>query len=162
MRRIKVGDIFEIPLSNGKKAYGRYLLKSRMGPVIQVFNIITNENVSLDEIINSKELFPPVITGLFAAIKFDLWKVIGNIAPNGEYRPKFIDTNFSQDGYASTWYLWDGEKYILIGKSLSEELKKLEFLIVWNPTNVVKRIESGHIPFPYGELIRDNKFTPKK
>lgn len=57
--------------------------------------------------------------------------------------------------------MWDGEKEIKIGKELPDEYKTLEFLVVWNPPNVTQRIETGEIPFPFGELIRDNEFTPK-
>ena len=42
------------------------------------------------------------------------------------------------------------------------EYKKLEFLVVWDPKNVVDRIETGKTPFPYSDLIENNEFTPIK
>lgn len=162
MHRYKVGDIFEIPLSDGRKAFGRFLIRSKIGPIIQVFSLITNKPCDLNEIIRSPELFPPVITGLFAAIKTGLWKVIGNIPPVDLHHPKFISTNYTEDGRANIWYLWDGEKHEVIGKKLPKQYKSLEFLVGYSPTSVTERIETGEIPFPYGELIRDNHFTPRK
>jgi hypothetical protein len=162
LNRYKVGDIFEIPLSDGRKAFGRFLIRSKMGPIIQIFSLITNEPCDIDEIVCSPELFPPVITGLFAAIKTGLWKVIGNIPPVDLHHPNFVSTNFTQDGRANVWHLWDGEKFTRIGKQLPRKYKSLEFLIGWDPQSVAARIESGKIPFPYGELIRDNHFTPRK
>jgi len=40
-----------------------------MGPIIQVFDLISAGDVAIEEVISSKPLFPPVITGLYAAIK---------------------------------------------------------------------------------------------
>jgi hypothetical protein len=161
MHRLKVGDIFEIPLHDGRMAYGRYLMLSRMGPIIQVFSLKSEKNVELNEIIKSPELFPPIITGLFAAIKSGFWKVIGNIPYDGSYHPKFLSTNYTQDGHANIWYLWDEENETILGKELPNKFKGLEYLVVWDPPSVVERIESGKIPFPYSELIRDNRFTPR-
>lgn len=66
---IRVGDLFEIPLSDGRKAYGQHIFKDKMGPLIQVFAIITYQNIVPEQLKSAKPLFRPVITGLFAAIK---------------------------------------------------------------------------------------------
>lgn len=161
MKRPKVGDIFKIPLSNGRNAFCQYLIQSKMGPIIQVFSLITREEVPVEEIIQSQALFPPVITGLFAAVKNGSWKIIGNSSPTLTNHPLFVSTEWTRNGKATYWYLWDGDREIKIGKELPDEYKELEFLVVWNPPNVTQRIETAEIPFPYGELIRDNRFTPK-
>ena len=162
MKKPKVGDIFEIPLSNGRKAYGQYLYFGKMGPIIQVFKLITKEDIPIQQIIEAKPLFPPVITGLFAAIKNKLWKVIGNNPVTTFTHPKFVSTLYNQStGKAGIWFLWDGEKDIRLGTDLSPEYKGLEYLVVWNPKNITQRIESGEMPFPYGDLLKYNKFTPR-
>ena len=51
MKKPKVGDIFEIPLSNREKAYGQYLHYSKMGPLIQVFDLISSGDAELDRVI---------------------------------------------------------------------------------------------------------------
>jgi hypothetical protein len=87
---IKVGDVFEIPLSDGRRAFGQYIFKDKMGPMIQVFNIITEIEIPIEEIINSKPLFRPVITGLIAAIRIGLWKKIGHMPVKDFEYPNFI------------------------------------------------------------------------
>ena len=160
MKQPKIGDVFEIPLSDGRKAFGQYLHQSKMGPLIQVFKLVTREELSVEEIVQSQLLFPPVITGLFAAVKNGFWKIIGNSSPILTNHPLFVSTEWTKNGKATYWYLWDGEREIKIGKELPDEYKTLEFLVVWNPPNVTRRIETGEIPFPYGEIIKNNKFTP--
>jgi hypothetical protein len=160
-KKPKVGDIFEIPLSKGRKAYGQYLHHSKMGPIVQVFDLIS-DNVTIDQIVSSNLLFPPVITGLYAAIKNGYWKVIGYRPILGFVHPKFVSTLYDQDtGKAGIWFLWNGEIDIQIGPVLPSEYKNLEFLVVWDPTNVVHRIETREMPFPYGDLIKNNEFIPK-
>lgn len=156
-KRIRVGDIFEIPLSGGRKAYGQYVFKDKeMGPLIQVFDLITEEEIQPDQLIdqlgNAKPLFPPVITGLFAAIRTGLWKVMGHMSIGQFVYPKFISAlheNYKQIGF---WYLWDGEKSIRLGRELPDEHKQLEFLVVWDPHDIPHRIETGENP--YGRLIK--------
>lgn len=160
-KKPKEGDIFEIPLPNGKKAYGQYLHYSKMGPIVRIFSLISTGEVTVDQILGSKPLFPPIITGLFAALKERRWKIIEHHPITDFAHPMFVTTLYDQrTGKAGVWYLWDGEKDIRIGPILPEKYKECEFLVVWDPSNVVDRIMTGEIPFPYGELIKNNKFTP--
>jgi hypothetical protein len=160
-KKPKVGDIFEIPLSDGRRTFGQYLHYSKMGPIIQVFNLISEEDIPIEQIPFSKPLFPPIITGLYAAIKEGYWKVIGHRIVLDFIHPKFISNLYDQrTGKARIWFIWDGERDIRIGPVLPSEYKRLEFLVVWNPQDVVNRIETGEVPFPYGDLINNNKFTP--
>jgi hypothetical protein len=162
-KKLIVGDIIEIPLSNRKKAYGQYLHKSKMGPIIQVFDLTYRDKIELDQIISSRPLFPPVITGLNAAIKTGLWKIVGNKPVLSFVHPKFVSTLYDQvTGKARIWFIWDGQSYSKVGAVLPAEYKKLEFLVVWDPKNVVDRIETGKTPFPYSDLIENNEFTPIK
>ena len=156
---IRKGDIFEIPLQNGYKAFGQYIQRCRMGPLIQVFDQITQEDLSVEQLIGAIPLFPPVYTGLFAAIKSGLWKKIGHLPVKVRDHPMFVSTPLNNiTRKASTWYLYDGEQYIRIGNHLPEEYKKLEFLVVWSPFDVVERIETGKYPYPYGQLIEKNEY----
>src|SRR6266511_4283661 len=108
-----VGDVFEIPLSNGKKAFGQYVFRdSGQGPLIQVFNLISNKEINPKEIVKSKPLFPPVITGLFAAYRVGLWKKIGHIPVKDFKYPLFISTLLGNwNKKPRQWFLWDGKKY---------------------------------------------------
>jgi hypothetical protein len=161
MQKPKVGDIFEIPLSGGRRAYGQFLDFGQMGPIIQVFDLISNRDATIEEIQNSKPLFPPVITGLFAALRDKVWKVIGNRQIPEFVQPKFVSALYDErTGEVKRWSLWDGRKFIRIGDNLPPEYRQLEYLVVWNPADIVDRIETGKIPYPYEDLVRRNRFTP--
>jgi hypothetical protein len=161
-KRLKVGHVLEIPLSMDRKAYGQYVFADkRMGPLFQVFDLITDTTVQLEELRGVKAMFPPVITGLRAAVRLDLWKVVGWIPVEEFVYPNFVSTLYNQKtGKAGIWFLWNGTRDIRIGSKLPEKYKKLEFLIVWSPCDVATRIETGYYPFPYRELIQNNEFTP--
>jgi len=161
----KIGDVFEIPLSDGRKAYGQLVFRDKKnGPLIIIFNKITKESIlDVKELINIKPLFPPVITGLNAAIRTGMWRIIGKFPINDFVYPKFVNSDWNQkSGKAIMWYVWDGEKDTKIGPFLPDELKNLEFLVVWSPYDVVYRIETGEYPSPYGDLIKFNKFSPRR
>ena len=160
---IRIGDVVEIPLSDKKKAYAQYIVRDRMGPIIQVFAHIDFVRPELDLVLNSGALFPPIITGLFAAVRTGFWKKIGSKRVEEVRYPGFISTLYDQKtGEAAIWYYWDGEKSIRLGVELPEEYKTKEYLIVWDPHDVVHRIETGEYPFPYKDLILYNKYNPQK
>jgi len=162
---IKIGDIFEIQINNKKRVFGQYIYKDiHQGPLIQIYNYTLDikSKFVIDELQISQLLFPPVITGLFAAIRTNLWHIVGKLPVENFIYPKFVCAYYHQEtGEAYRWFIWDGEKYTDIGLVLPEEYKKLEYLVVWSPFDVISRIETGIYPFPYGDLIQYNKFIPK-
>ena len=159
---IKIGDVFEIPLSDDRLAYGQYVYKDKMGPIIQVFDLISEKKIRIDQFDKYKPLFPPIITGLFAAIRANIWTVIGRKEVEDFVYPNFVSAYYDEKtGKANTWFLWNGEKFITIGSKLQDNYKKLEYLVGWNPSDVVNRIETGEYIFPFRELILNNEFTPK-
>lgn len=162
--RIKIGDLFEIPLADGRKALGHYVYyDSKNGPFIQVFDYITEDaHVNITEAINKPYLFPPVITGLNAAIRTGLWRVIGKKPVTDFIHPMFISSFWDhKTGEVINWFLYDGTNYIKLGPTLPVEYKGLEQLVVWSPYDIIERIETGKITFPFDELVENNKFTPR-
>lgn len=158
-RRVKIGDIFEIPLSNNRKAYGQYVyFDNKQGPLIQVFKHISDDDeiVDSDTILNSGSMFPPIIVGLFAAVKKTLWKVIDNRKIENFKYPGFISTiRNPKTNEATIWFFWDGNNWTKLGRTLEDKYKSKEFLAVYSPYDVPSRIETGKNP--YEELI--NKAT---
>jgi hypothetical protein len=161
---VRVGDILELPLKDGYKAYGQYISKSKMGPLIQIFDLILkDEPFSIEMVKTAKPLFPPIITGLTAAVREKLFIVVGKMPVIGFQHPVFVSCYWNQTtGKAHKWFFWDGEKYSTIGSKLPRKYRNLEYLAVWSPYHVIERIETGEYPFPYGDLIRHNKFTPRQ
>lgn len=150
-KRLRIGDIFEVPLSDGRKAYGQYVLADKKnGPMVRIFNLVTTNNVPIEKLINLSLLFPPIFVGLKAAIKIGQWKVIGNSPVNDFNYPCFISAMYdSVNKKMGMWYLWNGAEYTPIGHKLPEEYKKFEQLVVWAPGDVEKRIETGINPIDY-------------
>ena len=149
-KTLKVGDVFEIPLSDERKAYGQYVRADKdNGPVIRIFDLITKDDLKIDEIVNAPNMFPPIVVGLKAAIKSDLWTIIGNSPVTDFVPPNFISAMYNSiNDKVGMWYLWDGieSKSIPIGYKLPEEYRGLEQLVVWAAEDVTKRIETGVNP----------------
>lgn len=161
-RRITVGDIFDIPLTDGRRALGQYVFSDeKYGPLIQVYDLITEEPINIVQLKAASPLFPPVITGLFAAIRNGIWNVVGHLPIADFGYPCFVSAHYDQrTGRVHYWYLWDGKRPRPIGPRLPEKHKQLEYLVVWSPHDVVHRIETGEYPYPYGDLKTKNEFTP--
>lgn len=160
---VKVGDLFEITLSDHRKAIGHYVYwDAKNGPFIQVYDYLAEkEDMRIEDALTRPYMFPPVITGIKAAVRNGLWPVIGKRPVTDFTYPKFISSYWNdQTGEVKNWFLFDGLNFINIGSFLPEEYKKLEYLVVWSPFDIIYRIETGLIPFPYGEMIKNNRFTP--
>ncbi len=161
--RLRVGDLFEITLSDNRKAIGHYVYwDDKNGPFIQVFKYLYDkEEVIVEKAIESSYMFPPVITGLRAAVRNSLWPLIGRKPIINFTYPNFISAHWNdKTGEVINWFLYNGKGFISLGPVLPEQYKNLEFLVVWSPFDVIYRIETGIIPFPYGDMIKNNRFTP--
>lgn len=165
MKKVKIGDIFEIPISEQRKAFGQLVfLDEKQGPLIQIFDLIADENEKFDpaQVVIYPLMFPPIISGVSRAVKKGNWKIIGNNPITEFIYPKFVSTLWDENsGKARVWFSWDGERYTKLGWELPKEDKSLEFLVVLNPLNVAKRIElGGEQLFPYKDLIEKNQYDP--
>lgn len=152
MTRLKIGDIVEIPLSTGQRAFCQYVYRDKMGPIIRVFDLIVapDDEIAIERLADANLMFRPVITGLFAAVRTGLWKVIGRFPVLDFQYPNFISSFYDHTtGKYGNWYLWNGTEYILLGHELPPVHHHLERLIVWHPHNIAKRIETGDNPYAY-------------
>lgn len=166
---LKTGDVLLIPLSETEAAIAQLVYhetnqRSVFTPLIRVIKgTFPNDEalIDLDEIDLTDQLFPPICTGVGAAVREGLYKKIGNQPVENFTYPKFISTNYLDDGLANIWYLSDDKSTEIIGETLPEQYKSLEYEVVLSPFDVIDRIISGEITFPYGDLIKYNKFTPR-
>lgn len=150
MKSIKKGTVFLITLTDGRYAYGQYLDKSKMGPLVRIFDVITENEIDPAELQGASLMFPPVITGLFAAIKSGLWKVTGSFPVKDFEFPNFISARHdSKAKRVGIWYLWNGKDFLPLGNALPKQYKNLEQLIVWEPHNLMRRIEEGENPYSF-------------
>lgn len=143
-QRPKVGDVYQIPLPDGRFAFAQYLQwNEEMGCLIRVFDfLLDHEPESLAALKLAGEMFPPVFAGLKAAVKADRWKRIGSMpVPNFTF-PTFRCTSATKPGTYENWWLWDGGAQRFIGK-LPEELRSLEVEVSWGYELLEERIATG-------------------
>jgi hypothetical protein len=156
-RRLRVGSVFSIALSDNRVAYGWFVRDdSRKGPMIQIFDLIleSGEEVDLSRLADAGFMFPPIVTGLKAAIRTGLWKMVGHIPVKGFVPPKFIACYWDEKtGIAYRWFLWDGDKHVNLGDKLPDKYRKLELDIVWDPHAVAERILNGYHPRDLSRLL---------
>ncbi len=157
---IRIGDVFEITLSENRKAYGQFIEKSDAGPVIVIFKKISNsEDLKIEELKNLGYFFPPVITGLQGAIKLGLWKKIGKMPVKKISPIRFISCSRDlKTGEILEWFLRENNKYYKLGKELPKEYKNYEYDVVWSPYDINWRIENNEVPTPYKNWIENNKW----
>ena len=163
MTRIKVGDVYRIPLSENRSAYCQYMLRDRCGPMIRVFDLILNEEEDLDFVrLNVKKLlFPPIIVGLSAAVHKLDWERVGSLPIEKFKYPCFVSSYYHLvTGKAYKWFLWKADKETYIGNKLPRKYRKCEYMMGWSPQDVVRRIETGWYPQEYRDLMDINQFTP--
>lgn len=164
---IKKGDIFEIPLSDGRKTYGQYV-DDNNGPIVRVFDhfLKSEEKFYFSKINSNKLLFPPVHVGLKDPIRNSMWKIIGNYKIENYIYNGFLSwhpemqTNKEERVRIKKWFLWDGNKYMPLGGKLPEEYMSYESDAVYSAMLIVKRIETGINPF--GFTKKHNKFLTEK
>ncbi len=164
-RRPHVGDIVRIPLTHGRWGYCQFVhADPKFGPLIQVFDLITDAPISApEEVASAQPLFPPVITGLFAAVSRGGWTVIGQLPVKDFKYHGFVSTFYDQNsGRAAIWFLWDGSDSIRLGDRIPPQHRGKEYLVVWDPSDVAARIETGEYPFPYGDLLKYGYFVPRR
>ena len=101
------------------------------------------EDIIKDEV-RFSNFFP-----LKAAVDQGIVKVVGNLPVSEElsqfpvFRAGVVDPS---TGKVATWWLWDGESEVKIGR-LSEEQKHFPIRGVWNDTLLIERIESNWTPY---------------
>lgn len=147
MMTIKIGDCFSITLPNGRYAHGQYLyLDDRKpdghGSLVRIFDRITSEPLSVEQLQAAKELFPPVFVGLKAGIRSGHWRFIGHLPVKDFVFPTFRITNGHGPGTYEDWWIWDGNKKTFLGR-LPEELRSLEVRCVWGSLLLEDRIATG-------------------
>lgn len=133
--QVRAGDIIEMNLSNGHKAFGQYVHDDpNYGALLQVFNLRTEATPSVEDILASGPKFPPIITSVVAAVKHWNWKVIGHAPVDRFTFPVF------KSGKPGSWWLYNGQGTTRVTE-LSPGGEKYEELIIWGHDDLVRRIE---------------------
>lgn len=144
---LKVGECFEIPLPSGRKAYAQYILRDNrkpggLGTLIQVFDIISDHPVELQEVQTAGALFPPVYVGLQATVRSGRWRRIGWLPVSPFEFPLFRRSWGTKPGTYHDWRIGDGQKWEFVG-DLPVACRSLEMWVVWGDELLENRIASG-------------------
>lgn len=155
-RRIHVNDCFAIPLSDGRFGHSQYLHSDKEnGDYVQVFDVIDHHANQAETLRDAAPLFPIIMTLVKICVEVGGWAYVGNVQPRETFRyPQFrtaISAVFHQHGgELCDWYINEGpriwEDSKPIGK-LPPELRCLEYHCYWSPTEISRRILTGHNPF---------------
>jgi len=155
-KRIKLGDVIEIPTSRGL-AYAQFALKKEQwGALIRILPRFFWERPSdLCERVKEKKKFITFFP-LQAAINRKIFEVVENCAvpESAKQFPLFRAAGYvDRQGKVHDWWLWDGEREWRIGK-LTPEQQKLPMRHVINDTLLIEDIENEWTPETDGRTIR--------
>jgi hypothetical protein len=149
-RRVKIGDIIEIPTAKGL-AYAQYTHKHQQSPhygaLIRVLDgLFESRPKDFADLVKKRHRFV-VFFPLGAAVNRGIFSVVahGEIPEEARSFPIFRSGFIDRDGKVDNWWLWDGEKEWDVGK-LTPEQRALPILGTVNDTGLIYWIESGWTP----------------
>lgn len=142
--RVRIGDIVEIPLTDGRRGYAQYVFfDSTTGYMIQVFDLITTTRATLEQLGDARPLFPPVFTALIGAFKAKIWVIIGNMPVRTFAYPPFISRVPGPERKMNWILTTENGRLIKLGPDLPMEYQSYEVLAIWQPHDIAERIATG-------------------
>jgi hypothetical protein len=147
-KRIRIGDIVEIPTANGL-AYAQFnITHDDYGALLRVFpGFFKSRPSDFVELVQQPESFVTFFP-LQAAVNRNIFEIVGNASvpafakPFPLFRTGVVDPATRK---VKTWWLWDGEKEWMVG-DITIEQRKLPLRGIWNDTLLIERIEAGWTP----------------
>jgi hypothetical protein len=143
--RAHIGDIIEIPTSDGL-AYAQYTHQhATRGGLIRVFEPLFSERPKDFSSLITKPIRFSTFFPVRAAINRGVFKIVAHeqIAPHNQAFPVFRGGSIDpQTKKVHMWWFWDGERSWKVGKITSEH-RKLPIEEVWTAPLLIDRIQSG-------------------
>ena len=150
VKATKVGDVFEVKISDREKRYMQYVvsdLTQLNSDVLRIFKHVyqINETPTLEKIVKDDIDYYTHGDSKFG-IKMEAWTLYGNISDVGDYsnvwfkgKRDYTDVKNSND-----WYVWKiGGDHISVNFEKTKELKAHLGLV--NPyKSILYRIKTGH------------------
>lgn len=147
--RIRVGDVFAVPLGDGRYGYVHYLKEHPMrGPLLRVFDVVTVEPLAtVEPLKNAGEMFGPIHGSFWIAVKNGSWPFVGNLGV-GEFEwPTMISGHFdSLIKKMHLWFLIHEEIDERLGPFLPRKYRNLEYAMIWSPESIEYRMSTGELP----------------
>lgn len=129
----KQGDVFEIPLEDGRFGYGQVLNYTTYG----FFDLASKERLPLEQIVEASVAFRVGCSS--AAIGTGRWQILANVPLTTEMRqPLRLFRNNGPDW----WFLheWRPETGTHDRRVLREEVTGLEYAGLWTPSGIEERL----------------------
>ena len=145
----KVGDIFEVKVSDIGKKYMQYIandLSQLNSDVVRGFSKIYNIETkpSLQEIVSDKVDFYAHCDSRHG-IRLGLWSLYGNIQDVGDLRKIiFRDTNDTGDVISSRWYVWYINEDFIRVDNMDPRLKNSFYGVVYPAKMISFRMKNGY------------------
>jgi hypothetical protein len=147
-KRIRPGDVIEIPTSRGL-CYAHYSLKkNQWGALLRILpGFFAQRPKNICALVKEKEKFVTFFP-LQAAVNRKIFEVVEfcEVPESARDFPLFRAAGYvDRDGKVHDWWLWDGEREWRIGTLTSEQLK-LPIRSVINDTLLIEEIEGDWTP----------------
>ena len=141
---VQIGEVYEIPLVDGRHAYCQYVLYNReLGYMVRVFSLLAAQPIgTLETLRGSPLMFPPVFVALKAIVRADRWKRVGTLPVEDFSFPKFRFTMGTKPGVYHDWSIWDGANTRKIG-DLPESQRTLQLKCISGCETIEERIATG-------------------
>lgn len=140
----KVGDVLQIPLSNGRFAYAHYVhFDPGEGPFVQVFDYVTDAPATVAELEGKPALMQPIRCGINPPVREGRWTIIGALPPPERFTVPTGVVMFRDPSGAPLWFLvrsFHDQEFL--GHELPEEYSHLETAGVVNDLGLESRILS--------------------
>ena len=149
VKATKVGDVFEVKISDTEKKYMQYIasdLSCLNSDVVRGFakTYSIENNPSLNEIVSDKVDFYAHCDSR-AGIKLEYWTLYGNIQDVGNVgEPIFSCTNDHGDVISYRWFVWHINEDFLSVSNDDPRLKNSHYGPVYPAEKVFFRVKNGY------------------
>ncbi|WP_394828357.1 Imm26 family immunity protein [Pendulispora albinea] len=130
----RLGDVFEIPLADGKLAFGHIL----RGNLVGFYGFESDRRVSLDTVVASVVAFR--IVCMIDSIEEGQWPILGNVPPPA---PMNEPMRFWRSTAAGFLFIqeWRSDTGKEERRATEAEIAGLEESVIWNPSAVIARLK---------------------
>lgn len=148
-KRLQLGDVLEIPLSDGQFAYAQYVFYHReppvYGPLVRVLEGKYRQRpAEFKSLIEGPDQFV-AFCPLQVPFRMGLWRIVAHepVPERFGKLPLFKAHNRNYETGYTMWFLWDGRRSVKVGESLPEAHWDLPVKQIVDYSLLVERIERG-------------------